>query len=271
VQEGAVKRVPGKPVFCIPNGVEIPGEAELAERRGWESPLRLLFAGRLIDSHKGIFRLPPILAECRRRGLPVVLTVIGEGEDGKRLERRFAADGLADKVTMSGRLPPSEIARAMRDHHVFLFPTNTEGMPLALLEAQANGCVVIGTHLPGITDVAIEDGVTGRLFGMGDIAGCVDDIRDLMVPEVWNSHSVAGIARSRNLFSIPAMGKRYAELLDELSEGRYPSNRRQGRGSAPLVWDDYLPMQLVPLPVMRIAGKARAAVRRLTGIRQGSR
>ena len=271
VHEGAVKRVPGKPVICIPNGVEIPVEAELAERRGWASPLRLLFAGRLIDSHKGIFRLPPILAECRRRGLPVALTVIGEGEDGTRLESRFAAEGLADMVTMSGRLPPSEIARAMRDHHLFLFPTNTEGMPLAVLEAQANGCVVIGTHLPGITDVAIDDGVTGRLFAMGDIAGCVDDISDMMVPEVWNRHSVAGIVRSRDLFSIPSMGKRYAELLNDLSKERYSVNRPQGRGSVPLVWDDYLPIQLVPHPVMRIAGKARAAVRRLTGIRQGSR
>ena len=271
VREGAEKRVPGKPVFCIPNGVEIPGDSELAERRAWESPLRLLFAGRLIDSHKGIFRLPAILSECRRRGLPVTLTVLGDGEDEKSLERLLVAEGLAGMVTLSGRLPPSEVARAMRDHHVFLFPTNTEGMPLAVLEAQANGCVVICTHLPGITDVAIEGGVTGRLVGMGDIGGFVDNIRDMMSPEVWTRHSIDGIARSRDLFSIPSMGKRYAELLDDLSKGRYSVNRRQARRSAPLIWDDYLPLQLVPRPVMRFAGKFRALARRWTGIKQGGR
>ena len=133
VREGAAARFPAKPVIGIDNGIELPTAAERQSRRAWELPLRLLFVGRLIDSHKGVFRLPQILAACRARGLSVTLSVIGDGPDGRRLAQLFAKEGVGDLVTMMGMQPPSAIAATMRDHHVFVFTTNTEGMPLVVL------------------------------------------------------------------------------------------------------------------------------------------
>jgi len=245
IHRGAVARFPGKPVIGISNGVELPTEAELLARVGWELPLRLLFVGRLIDSHKGILRLPKILAGCRRLGVPVRLTVIGRGADGERLVQGFAEEGVSDLVHLAGDLPHDEVAAAMRQHHVLVFPTNTEGMPLVVLEAQANGCVVITTALPGVTDVAVEDGVTGRLVALGAIEEFVAYTAAMATAAMWESHSRAAIARARRKFSLSAMGDRYLRLLEALARGRYPIarpyNQRRKRNVVPFGSRDYLP------------------------------
>jgi glycosyltransferase involved in cell wall biosynthesis len=274
VREGAAARFPAKPVIGIDNGIELPTEAERHARREWKLPLRLLFVGRLIDSHKGVFRLPAILAACRARGLPVTLSLIGDGPDRRRLARLFAKAGVSDLVTMMGMQPPSAIAAAMRDHHVFVFPTNTEGMPLVVLEAQANGCVPVSTLLPGITDVAIEDGVTGRLMALGDIEACVDHIADMLDRGAWQRHSDAAVARAERLFSLAAMGEQYETLVAALARGAHPISRPYHRSKSlsdvPFTWQDHLPrvvLRCLPIKtvreIRRRTNKAIRAIRRM--------
>lgn len=258
VYAGAARRFPHKPVFAIPNGVELPDAAQQQARLGWDLPLRLLFVGTLQDAHKGVFRLPAILAGCRARHLPVTLTVIGEGEDGPRLAQRFNEAGVADLVTMNGRQPPAAIATAMRTHHLLLAPTNMEGMPLVVLEAQANGCVAITTALPGITDVAIVDGVTGRLVEAGNIEQFVDQIAAMLAPDVWLSHSQAAIVHTRQHFSVEGMGLQYERLLTRLAQGVYPLKRPYHQShkltAVPFTRQDYLPscaLRLLDSPMLR--------------------
>jgi len=274
VREGAAARFPAKPVIGIDNGIELPTAAELHSRREWELPLRLLFVGRLIDSHKGVFRLSRILAACRARGLPVTLSVIGDGPDGRRLTQLFVTEGVHDLATMMGMQPPSAIAAAMRDHHVFVFPTNTEGMPLVVLEAQANGCVPVSTLLPGITDVAVEDRVTGRLMALGNIEECVDHIADMLDRGAWQRHSEAAMARTERLFSLAAMGEQYETLVATLARGAHPIsrpyNRSRSLSDVPFTWQDHLPravLRCLPIKtvreVRRRKNKAVRAIRRM--------
>ena len=258
VREGAAARFPAKSVIGIDNGIELATATERQSRREWELPLRLLFVGRLIDSHKGVFRLPQILAACRARGLPVTLSVIGDGPDRRRLARLFVREGLGQMAAMMGMQPPSAIAAAMRDHHVFVFPTNTEGMPLVVLEAQANGCVPVVTMLPGITDVAVEDRVTGRLTTLGSIEECVDQIADMLDRDVWQRHSDAAVTHTERLFSLSAMGEQYESLLASLAQGAHPISRpyAQSRSLAdvPFIWLDHLPgavLRCLPVKTVR--------------------
>ena len=274
VRKGAAARFPAKPVVRIDNGIEMPTAAELQSRRAWELPLRLLFVARLIDSHKGVFRLPAILAACRARGLPVTLSVIGDGPDGRRLAQLFAKEGVSDLVTMMGMQPPWSIAAAMRDHHVFVFPTNTEGMPLVVLEAQANGCVPVVTLLPGITDVAVEDRVSGRLMALNNIEQCVDHIADMMNRDVWQRHSDAAMARTERLFSFAVIGRQYESLAAALARGEHPIQRPYNRSKSledvPFIWQDHLPravLRCLPIKTVRAVrrrkNKAVRAIRRM--------
>ena len=42
---------------------------------------------------------------------------------------------MSDLVVMSGYLDPATSVAAMLNHHVLVFPTNMEGMPLVVLES----------------------------------------------------------------------------------------------------------------------------------------
>lgn len=241
----AAALMPDKRIETIPSGIALPTAQQLAARADWELPLRLLFVGGLNDAHKGVLRLPAILAGCRARAIPVRLAIIGAGPDRQRLDAAFTQEGVMDRVEMRGQQPPEAVHQAMRDHHLLLMPSNFEGLPLVSLEAQANGCVPVAAHLPGITDLAVEAGVSGYLVGADDIAGYVASIASLANAQNWSACSQAAIKRAAALFSVSVMGMRHLALLEQVAAGAYrlPVPRRLLRehGAPPMSPKDLLP------------------------------
>lgn len=61
---------------------------------------------------------------------------------------------------ITGWLSPQELSKAIEELDVFLFPTLWEGMPLALLQAQAAGIPAVVSNVVGNRD-AVVNGVTG--------------------------------------------------------------------------------------------------------------
>lgn len=55
-----------------------------------------------------------------------------------------------------------DVAQRLRSADVLLRPSQTEGMPLAVLEAMASGVLLVASDIPGNASV-VEDGVTGLL------------------------------------------------------------------------------------------------------------
>ena len=84
----------------------------------------------------------PLLLEREPR---IRLLLIGDGEDRPMLESKTRELGIRSQVIFTGSV--SHTADYLSAMDVFLFPSHFEGMPLALLEAQANGlpCVVSDT------------------------------------------------------------------------------------------------------------------------------
>jgi glycosyltransferase involved in cell wall biosynthesis len=221
VRRTAAALMPDKRIETIPFGISLPTARQLSTRANWELPLRLLFVGGLNDAHKGVLRLPAILAGCRTESIPVLLTVIGAGSDCERLEAAFTRQGVMDRVEMRGQQALEAVRQAMRNHHVLLMPSNHEGLPLVSLEAQANGCVPVASLLPGITDLAVETGVSGYLVGADDTAAYVASIASLADERRWSAFSHAAIKRAAALFSVDVMGTHYLELLEQVAAGVY--------------------------------------------------
>ena len=250
VQKAAAARFAHKSVHYIPNGIDFSILNCLPNRQPWTTPLRLLFAGRLVDNAKGILRLPAILARCRQRQLPVRLTIIGDGPDRTRLQQRMVDLGVIDLVEFWGSEEHTTVLQAMRAHHIFLFLSNFEGFPNVLLEAQANGCVPIAAHLPDITDVIVQDGSNGILVAPNDIGAYVAGIVTLLEEKRWQAYSTAGVQHALQHFSLPAIGEQYLALLADLRQGAYPlpipRTRLRQAVLPPFVWKDYLP-RLLPI------------------------
>jgi glycosyltransferase involved in cell wall biosynthesis len=122
---------------------------------------------------------------------------------------------LQDRVSYSESLFGDEKARAFRESHVFLLPSNyiNEGQPVSVLEAMAYGVVVIGTD-HRLIPMMVADNETGFLVPYGNPAAIADKVESLMDdPEVFRTMSEAGIQRFRDFFSPNKYVSNMAEVL----------------------------------------------------------
>jgi glycosyltransferase involved in cell wall biosynthesis len=139
-------------IVVVPNGVAATGEPDPAERTGVgdedAGKMRLLYVGRLA-AQKNIPRLIDAFGLVTE---PVVLAIVGDGEDRAWLERTIAERGLTD-VRVVGPRRGGALAAWYRWAEAFVIASDKEGMPLVVLEAMAAGLPVIGTDVPGTREL----------------------------------------------------------------------------------------------------------------------
>jgi glycosyltransferase involved in cell wall biosynthesis len=104
------------------------------------------------------------------------LVMIGKGELHQLVVKTIEALHLQDSVEISGWQKPEEIVRRMQQarvyvqHSVFALNGDSEGSPVAIIEAAGSGLPVVSTRHAGIKESVIE-GVTGFLVDEGDWQG----------------------------------------------------------------------------------------------------
>jgi glycosyltransferase involved in cell wall biosynthesis len=197
----------------IHNAVDLPIPPPRSHRAVGQ-PLRLLSLGRIEDQAKGVLWLPEILARLPQ---DVTLTVAGDGPDLARLRR--AAASLADRIQFLGSVAPLQVPTLMASHDVFIAPSRFEGFMVTLLEAMACGCVPVVSRIRGGTDAAVNDGVNGLLFPVGDVKAAANAVLHLQSnPEHWHAMACEGPIVVRERFGIARMAQSYAALLASLRE-----------------------------------------------------
>jgi glycosyltransferase involved in cell wall biosynthesis len=129
-----------------------------------------------------------LLTACRLlvdRGRQVRCTIVGEGPERPRLERRIAELELGAHVTMAGALPHEQVLDWYRRAEVFTLPCTTgddgdrDGLPNVILEAMAMELPVVSTDTSAVPE-AVEHGTTGLLVRPGDPAGLADALDALI-------------------------------------------------------------------------------------------
>lgn len=127
---------PPERIAVIRNGVVGPAEVAPLPSRAVGEPLRLVWMGRFAKQKRVPF-LIDVAAECKRRRIPVQMTLFGTGEFHEKAMARLEDEHLQDVVLLPGisRSIFDELARA----HLFLSASYREGFPNALLEALAAG------------------------------------------------------------------------------------------------------------------------------------
>lgn len=166
-----VRRFGGTPTR-IPNGVDIERYTPPAVR---STGREIVIVCRLLDVQKRISDLLQALALLPESW---TLRVLGGGPDEEMLLAMAVDLGVAERCRFDGFVMDRDaVLAALRSSAVFALPSAYEGLPMALLEAMACGCAVVGSSIPAIADV-VADGVTGRVVPVGDVAALADAILD---------------------------------------------------------------------------------------------
>lgn len=205
---------PRSRVHVLPMGADV--EAVRSAAAGVERvPGRLVFVGRLVEK-KGV----AVLLDAVRRLAPGgwSLEVVGDGPLRDELEARAA--GLP--VTFAGCQPRSAVALAYARAEIAVVPSvpassgDQDGLPVALLEAMAAGCAVVGSRIAGI-DAAVVDGESGVLVPPGDEAALAAALTALLADPDRRAKLGAAARTRADDFSVASIGERYCTLLREVA------------------------------------------------------
>lgn len=168
-QLAALGAPPGK-VRCIPGGVDC---ARFAGADPANAPPVFVNVGRFVDKkapHLTLTAFAMVRAACP----DARLVMLGDGYLLDRSRELAASLGIAHSVTFGGAAGSAEVlaalkaARAFVMHSVETSEGDSEGTPIALLEACASGLPVVATRHAGIVDV-VRGGDTGYLVAEGDV------------------------------------------------------------------------------------------------------
>jgi glycosyltransferase involved in cell wall biosynthesis len=157
--EERVPALASLPAATIPNFVTV-SEAHVESMHERD----LITVGTL-EPRKNQGYLLQILAAAAAVGHRYTLTVVGDGPDRQRLERLAASLGVAGDVRFVGY--HADPRTLMRRHRVYCHAARMENLPLALLEAMAEGLPVIAAGVGGIPTL-MRPGREGEFWPLDD-------------------------------------------------------------------------------------------------------
>lgn len=115
-----------------------------------DKDLLLGYVGRLSEE-KGIKFLIEAVSSLDQAKVPIKLLLIGDGPERSELERFVQEQKIEDRVFFMGF--KDQIEKWLPVLDIFVLPSLSEGTPMALLEAMAQGLPVIASAVGGIPTI----------------------------------------------------------------------------------------------------------------------
>jgi sugar transferase (PEP-CTERM/EpsH1 system associated) len=216
----AYRIVPRRKLHVVPNGIDTHRFRDRGDRNLVRTALGIPpgapligTVGRLceVKRHDLLIRA---FRQVHARLADARLLLVGDGPWMGRLRELVAGLGLTDRVHFAGYQPqPAPCLQAM---DVFALTSQSEGMPLVVLEAWAAGVPVVATRVGGLPEL-IDDGRTGILIDFGDEDAVAQAVCRLIGdPVLAGCLGEAGRDRVESRFSFRRMADEYHRQYNEL-------------------------------------------------------
>lgn len=163
------RAVPDTRIRVVPNGLDTDRfgpnaqvRRKLRDEMGWQGLFVWISVGRL-EAPKDHRTLLKAFAQLERRG--ALLVLVGEGTLRGELELSARSLGVVDRVRFLGAR--DDIPDLLNGADGYVMSSRWEGLPMALLEAQACAVPVVATCVGGVAQI-VQHGVTGFLIPPND-------------------------------------------------------------------------------------------------------
>ncbi len=175
----------------------------------------LISVGRLVHekAHEILLDAMPLVL---REYPNTRLGILGDGPLRPQLEAQIAKMGLADTVRLFGT--SSAVSQYLSAADVFVLPSRSEGLPIALLEAMSAGLPVVATRLEGMDDL-VKHGERGLLVPVDDPRALADAILELLSdPPAARRMGAAARSLVMENYTEDIMCKQYLSLIERYLE-----------------------------------------------------
>lgn len=220
-------------------------------------PLRLVYAGRMVQEQKRVFDLAELMRHLEQQQVDARLSLVGAGGDEAELRRRMAP--FAGRVDFLGVRRSDEMPAIFAEHDVFVQVSDFEGTSNSMLEAMARGTLPAVTEVDSGVRGILEDDRTGVLVARGDMAGLAAKLAALARDRARLARMARASWERAEDFSIQRNAQILAGIFDEAldePQRRWPA-QRDTRPARPFYGG------LIGWPRRRV--KLRQFLRRLAG------
>lgn len=199
---------PLTPIDILPNPVIYPEEITPYRER----PAVVLTLGEL-GARKGTYDTLRAIPAILEQHPGTEFWFAGDGDLGP-VESMVAKEPWAKQVRLLGWVEGQAKDEVLAKARVFLLPSYSEGLPVAVLEAMAHGMPVVTTPVGDIPE-AVTDGRTGFLILPGDVESIAHRVSQLLRDGAL-AERVGAQARSHacNTYSVRAIMPRLYRIYD---------------------------------------------------------
>ena len=224
--------IPPARAHHVPYGVTSLSSAEITVRRQRQiepdEPLRIGYLGRLVQGHKRVLDLVPLAKELERSGIRFELHLLGDGPERLALEGGFEKNGVTRHAKFWGWLTPEAIRQRLRELDALVLLSDSEGLPLALLESMGHGVVPVVTNLEGGLTEVVKEGENGFLVPVGDIDAFVDRFELLAGDRERLSLMRQAAWETSQDYSLERMVQCYVQTIQQAAERSIERKPRDG-------------------------------------------
>ncbi len=201
-----------KRYIIIPTGVEVPEVSKkdvkkIKEEFNIEGSATITFVGRLIGV-KGVEIFIRALKDLKE---DFKALVVGDGSEREKLQNMTKEYGLEDKVIFTGWR--SDVSAILAASDVFVLPSYSEGLSIALLEAMAacRACVVTDIGLP------VKNGETALVVPPGDPESLAIAVETLLIDEKLRKElGINAKEEVKRIYSWEKTVKGYMKIFNQL-------------------------------------------------------
>jgi glycosyltransferase involved in cell wall biosynthesis len=213
-------------IVAVLNAVDVerfvPGDRQAAKRGLGlpATPLILMLAN--LAPHKGQETALRAVAALKQRGIDATIWLAGTERHGSvaytaQLRNLVEELGIGDRAALIGQR--RDVPELLRAADFLLLPSTDEGLPLAILEAQATKVVVLAAPTAGIPEI-IEDDRTGYLIPARDVEGYAARLAALILArDSYDRVAEAAYRMVHRNHSAKVYSARIEDLYRDLLEG----------------------------------------------------
>lgn len=167
-----------------------------------ERVVRIVTVGEL-TRNKGYLYGLQVINLLKERNVPFTYSIIGEGEDKKKIEEFISLKHLEGSVTLLGY---QDARTVLHEYDVYFLPSTKEGLPYILLEAGKVSLPVVATITGGVPEI-IRHEETGLLAQPKDVEGLSKSLERIIndrkygkkLGQALHSHVVQNFSYSKML------------------------------------------------------------------------
>lgn len=121
-----------------------------------------------------------VFSKVQKKIPDATLTIVGGGDEHKKLQDLSESLGVADKVKITGMVSKEDVQKYMLSSDIYVMTSLTECFPMVLLEASSVGLPLVSFDVPVGPCAIIENGKNGYLVEDKKIDEMADKVVEML-------------------------------------------------------------------------------------------